>query len=155
MDTLPTGDLNDLERRLTEMRPSGEGLDADKMLFAAGRNSVRGGWSRVAWPLISGSLALTTLALAFGMFHERSERRDLIAKLENQTPAQSGPKPALGTSDVPSSEPPAANSYIVTRKVLSQSVDSWPAPSIGEPPDNPPPSRAILSAHSLGDFLDQ
>ena len=56
-------DVKGLERRLSEWRPAAAGLDADGVLFAAGRASVRPGWGRIAWPVLSGFLALLAAIL--------------------------------------------------------------------------------------------
>ncbi|HMF16429.1 MAG TPA: hypothetical protein VKE98_04445, partial [Gemmataceae bacterium] len=71
MDTLPSsGDLNDLERRLSALQPSIAGLDGGNMLFAAGRDSVRPGIGRLVWPVLSGCLALAALVLGVGLLQE-------------------------------------------------------------------------------------
>lgn len=153
MDTLPSGDMNDLERRLTNMRPAGDGLNADQMLFAAGRDSVRRGWGRVAWPIACGCLVLASVVLAFGMVHEHSERLELAAKLDRQAP--SSPDRAPGTYDAPPTEPSTGNRHLVIGRAIEDGLDSWPGPSNGESPEQAPSSRGTVSAHSLRDFLDQ
>ena len=89
-------ELSALERSLAACRPSADGLNADAMLFAAGRASARGG---KAWPVATGVLAALSVALGIGLWVERSERVALAARLTQATPV---PLPVA----VPSSEPP-------------------------------------------------
>jgi hypothetical protein len=137
MDTLPSssGDLNELERRLAEWRPSSAGLDTDRMLFAAGRNSVRPGWGRIAWPILSGCLALVASTLGLGLVHERTARLDLAAQLDKRQPAHV-PPPAdnMPQPEAPSPEPPAANSYLATRRLVADGLDRWPILAKADPP---------------------
>jgi hypothetical protein len=79
MDTnsTPPGDLNDVERRLAEWRPSPTGIEVDRLMFAAGRASARSSRSRFVWPIVSAGLALTALALGIGLTHERAARQEL------------------------------------------------------------------------------
>ena len=65
MQTNPNSadDLSELERKLAGWRPSTAGLDADRMLFAAGRNSVRPGWGRNASLIAAGCLTLLSAIL--------------------------------------------------------------------------------------------
>jgi hypothetical protein len=151
--------MNDLEKRLSEWRPSTRGLDADAMLFAAGRDSARSagrGWVRIAWPVISGCLALLAAALGVGLVQERTAREDLIVQLHNQKPAIA-PAPIVvqQPGEAPLAEPPGADSYLAARQALTNGLDSWPVlakvePSVGPPP----PSRPILKANSQGDVLE-
>jgi hypothetical protein len=150
MDTLPSsaGDLNDLERRLSEWRPSSTGLDTDRMLFAAGQDSVRG-WGGIVWPVVSGCLALVASALGFGLAHERTARLELAAQVHKQEPADA----PLPTDDLPrpemrpSPEPPDANSYLVARRALAEGLDRWPTLARADLPVGPgSPSPRIWKA---------
>jgi hypothetical protein len=62
--------LNAFESRLAAWRPVSDGLDADRLMFAAGRASVRG---RLAWPTAAVSLALMSLCLGQRLLWERAE----------------------------------------------------------------------------------
>ena len=75
-------DLNDLERRLANWRPAGDGLGADAMLFAAGRASVRRSPARFAWPAIAAGLILAVGLLSSRLAGERAVNRDLFAQLQ-------------------------------------------------------------------------
>jgi hypothetical protein len=154
MDTLPPsfGDLNDLERRLSALQPSTAGLDADSMLFAAGRNSVRPGMGRLVWPVLSGCLAVAALVLGVGLLQERQVRQELAAQLQRQTPGPVAP------ADVPdivaANETPAPTSYLAAARALAQSQD-WPTLVMGEPVKGPAsPSRSIWWAGQRDRVLD-
>lgn len=75
--------LNDLERRLTGWRPTSDGLDADAMLFAAGRASVRRSPARFSWPAIAASLAVAVGILGSRLANERLENQALLVRLTN------------------------------------------------------------------------
>src|SRR5579871_5127067 len=107
------GDLNDLERRLSSMRPSGEGLDAGKMLFAAGRASIRPGRGRIVWPVISAFLVILVLTLGVGLAQERAARLDLDAQLSRVRPAiVPAPSVEPDSAEFPFTDTPMANSYL-------------------------------------------
>jgi hypothetical protein len=57
MDTRPE-DLNDMAQRLAGLRPSDSGLDADRMLFGAGRASAARGGQVLLWKILAASLVL-------------------------------------------------------------------------------------------------
>jgi hypothetical protein len=157
MDALPSpaGDLNELERRLSTLQPSTAGLDAGRMLFAAGRDSVRQGWGRVAWPIISGCLALLAAVLGVGFALERTARLELALRIHHQTIAPV-PVPAIPDGgETPSAEPPAADSYLAARQALLQNLDAWPVlDKVGPSPGPPPPSVPIWNARSRTDVID-
>jgi hypothetical protein len=156
MDTHPTGDLNNLERRLFELRPAGDGLDADQMLFVAGQNSVRRSLGRIAWPIVSGCLVLVVTALTVGFLQERSARLELVAQIHQQSPTSAPAFVSPANGEAPSAEPPNSSSYLAARRALRENLDAWPPSPIGESTDGPPPStRTVLSARSPGEFLDQ
>jgi hypothetical protein len=158
MDThLPApGDLNDLERRLSAMRPSTEGLDAGKMLFAAGRASVRPGWGRIAWPVVSACLVFLVATLGVGFAQERAARLELDAQLNRMRPAVV-PAPSVepDSAEFPSSDSPLANSYLAARRTMLLDMDAGPVLAQVRPAEGPSmPSPAILKANSHDDLLD-
>ena len=157
MDALPSpsGDMNELQRRLSEWRPSTTGLSADGVLFAAGRASVRPGWGRIVWPAVSGCLALLTAFLGVGLVQERTARLDLTAQLDKQRPAVA-PAPSLTpqTGEAPSAEPPAADSYLAARRALSENPDGWLVVVKAGPSEGPSPTRPMLKAGSRTDVLE-
>jgi hypothetical protein len=158
MDThpAPAGDLNDLEHRLAEWRPSSTGLDADGMIFAAGRASVRCGFGRVAWPIVSGCLAVLAGVLLVGLDQERAARRELVARLREQTTiVVPMPSAETGPGESPLSEPPAANSYLASHRLLNENFEAWLVMDRIGPSEGPPPNRPVLKSHSPGDLLDR
>jgi hypothetical protein len=120
-------DLKDLEQRLASWSPAREGLDPDAMLFAAGRASARGGKARLAWPIVSGCLAVVAVALGVRLAAERSERLALLRELhvrDVQITPDSNP-------EIRPSETPAPYSYIVQRREWERHPGDWqlkPAP---------------------------
>jgi hypothetical protein len=150
MDTnsTPAGDLNDLERRLAEWRPSPGGLEIDRLMFAAGRVSARSGRGRLIWPAVSAGLALMAMALGIGLAHERAARLDLAMQLRDSAPAVApvrGSEPGPAES-LPSQAPPA--SYLAARRALTEGLDSWPVADhrVGE--GEPSPRPTVLTSHS-------
>src|SRR5262245_11367710 len=149
-NTTPPGDLNDLERRLTEWRPSSAGLEVDRLMFAAGRASARSGRSRFVWPIVSAGLALTAVALGIGLAHERAARRELAMQLRDSAPAVA---PARGSEPGPAESPPTQSppsSYLATRRVLTDDLDSWPIADhpVGDGRVEPSPRPTVLTSHS-------
>lgn len=152
MDTHPDRpeDLNALERRLSAWQPDSEGLDADAVLFAAGRASLRRGPARFAWPAMTALLTVLTVILSLKLASERNERLALARRLRGEPPAAPTVNPSL---------PPAANtapagspgpdvmppdSYLASRRALEKGLDAWPSrivvrtgtpdPSSADPP---------------------
>jgi hypothetical protein len=111
-------DLTALERQLTACRPSATGLDADAMLFAAGRATAERRGSRIVWPAIACGFALLSLALGTGLMSERSERLALADRLARMSPAFAEvPTPAVTTP----SQPLPADSYFAIRRSFENS----------------------------------
>jgi hypothetical protein len=142
-------DLSALERRLSTWQPNSEGLDADAVLFAAGRASVRPGLARFAWPVLT--MLLTGLSVVLGLWLavERNERIVLAAQLREHPPAptvNSVPPPAVYTvpAESPDSDELSPNSYLASRRALEKGLDAWPSrievrggppdPSLTDPP---------------------
>jgi hypothetical protein len=113
-------DLNKLERQLAAWQPAPAGLDADAMLFAAGRASVRTGKAWSVWPIVSGCLALAVAVLGIGLTAERSERLALLAQLQ-QRPPQAAP----GISETPAPEPLPPDAYLVLLREWEQRPGDW------------------------------
>ena len=152
----PAGDLNDLERRLAEWRPATAGLDVDRMLFAAGRDSVRPGWGPSVLATVSACLALLAVLLGVGFAHERAARMDLIAQLRDQSPpAFPEPYSVPDPSDTPWAMTPAASSYLAAHVALARNPDDWLDQAKIEPAAvTPNPSRPILKANSPSEMLE-
>jgi hypothetical protein len=133
-------ELTPLERKLAACRPSAAGLDADAMLFAAGRAAARPGAARHVWPVLACGFATVSLALGGGMIRERSERMALADRLGHPA-ALDAPLP----TSMPSS-PPGPNSYLAARRLIDRD-DAWPAHADGGPrPTEPATSPPTLHA---------
>jgi hypothetical protein len=105
--------LTDLERRLARWQPQSTGLDAEAMLFAAGRASVRQSPARFAWPAVAACLAIGTGILSVQLFHQRAAHRTILARMiETTMPVVSDQPPEL-----------PANSYLLVRRALERDPD--------------------------------
>ena len=110
--------LSEFERRLSGWRPASDGLDADAMLFAAGRASVRSP-ARFAWPAIAACLALVVGLLGNRLVNERAENRQLLAQLQpNEAPARVV-KRSLSLPET---------SLFAARRALERDPDGWSPP---------------------------
>lgn len=108
-------DLTDLERRLAAHRPTADGLDADGMLFAAGREAGRRG--RLVWPAVAGVLAVLAVGLGVWGAQERAGRLALVQRLETKPPA-----PVV---EPPVAEEPSPSSWLASHRALEQGLDAW------------------------------
>ncbi len=109
--------LNELERRLADWKPAPDGLNVDAMLFAAGRASARNGKARLAWPVVSGGLALLTVFLGVRLAGERAGRLALLQELHLRLADIPSVTPIAPTA---SPETPEANAYLVLRREWEQ-----------------------------------
>jgi hypothetical protein len=152
----PSDDMSDLERRLSGWRPSAAGLDADGVLFAAGRASVRLGWGRITWPIVSGCLALLAALLGVGLSQERAARLELTARFHDaKPPVASAPYPLPEPDEPSSTEPPAPDSYLAAHRALAGNPGSWLMAAAIEPSAGPPaPNRPIWKVGSHPDVLE-
>jgi hypothetical protein len=146
-NSTPPPDLNDLERRMAEWRPSPTGLEVDRLMFAAGRASAQSSRGRFVWPLVSAGLALTAVALGIGLAHERAARLELAMQLRDSA---TGVGPTRGSELGPAESTPTPTqpaSYLAARRALTEDLDSWPVADHcveGEPSPRPP----VLTSHS-------
>jgi hypothetical protein len=155
-------DLSSLERRLAACEPAVAGLDADAMLFAAGRASIRPGSARFVWPGLTG--AATALAVVFGFWlaAERAERLTLaeqLRQLSSTSVPTLSPLPAGGPggpSEPPTTEQRPPNSLLAARQALEQGLDAWPAQSMAGAgaPGPPLPEPPVLQVGWRGALLD-
>lgn len=127
-------EMSDLERRLAGWRPAADGLDADAMLFAAGRASARRPVSRFAWPAIAAALAL---ALGVSESTRSVERREHEVALARLSDASQSPT-AAATWD--GSSP----NYLIVRRALEDNPDG--ATVVSMPPSNRPADHPMLRA---------
>jgi hypothetical protein len=146
-------DLKAVERRLSAWRPADDGLDADAMLFAAGRASARPGRGRFVWPALAACLALTSAGLGVGLVHERAERMALARQIQISTPV---PAPAIVLPRPPADEPVAPDSYLASQRALEDGLDAWPArPEAAAPPEDRRPATPPLRVGQRERLLDQ
>jgi len=134
---LPSDGLNELERRLTTWQPSTAGLASDAMLFAAGRASVRGGKACVAWPIVSGCLALAAVVLGVLLAGERTERLALVRELHQQ-PHDSASDSIPVLVETPATEALAPDGYLALRRQWEEGPRDW---AIDPPGTNRAPKR--------------
>jgi hypothetical protein len=122
-------DLSELEHRLSAWRPADEGLNADAVLFAAGRASVRPGPARFVWPALTVCLAGLAIVLGVCLNVERSERLALARQMRQLSPAPA-PKPAPPVEVSPTEPPPAEDvpptSLLAARRLIERGLDDWP-----------------------------
>jgi hypothetical protein len=142
-------DMNELERRLSAWQPSGDGLDADAVLFAAGRASVKPSPARFGWQALTTLLTGLAVVLSLWLVAERNERQVLARRLGEYPLApivNPSPPPAAHAAPVESPDPdePAPDSYLASRRALEKGLDAWPSrvvlrsgptdPSLTNPP---------------------
>ena len=140
-------DLSDCERRLAGWHPASAGLDADAMLFAAGRAAGRRGPGRLLWPALCLLLAAQAVGLGVWGLSQRAEYRALASRLREFAPDPGAP-PANAVAVLPeSSYTPSPEDYFHLRRRLEQDPDrglaSW-QPAGPQAPEQPPPGPPIL-----------
>jgi hypothetical protein len=153
--------MKDVERRLAAYAPATAGLDADAMLFAAGRASAKPSAARLVWPALT--LCLTTLVavLGFWLATERAERLQLAQLLRQPLPQPSpNSTPSSTPGDAPSETPtghePAPNSLLAGHRALEQGLDAWPPQTVAraEEPEPMPPEPRVLRVGWRDSLLD-
>jgi hypothetical protein len=151
-------DLNELERRLSSWKPANAGLDAEVMLFEAGRASARSGPLRFVWPMLTAGATGLVIVLGFCLLAERGERLALAQQLHRQPPApESTPVPPpspVVPAESPTDDEPAPNSYFATHRALAKGLDDWPERTIVRASDSPAPPSPVLSVWSRDALLD-
>jgi hypothetical protein len=125
MDNQPDP-LTDLERRLAALAPARDGLDADALLFAAGRASARPGARRFVWPAVAACLALVATGLAVQLAGERSERLALAERLQQAAQQLARQAPAATRAGEPAStEQVAPDSLLASHRVIERGLDNF------------------------------
>jgi hypothetical protein len=147
MDTHPhrPDDLSSLERRLAACAPAAAGLDADAMLFAAGRASARPGPARFVWPALAACLAGLAVVLGTWLAAERSERLALAQRLRQApapVPTPSPPSSSAAPLEPSTAEEPPPNSLLAAHKALEHGLDAWPAQPVTRTNTTDPPASA-------------
>ncbi len=151
-------ELSELERRLSAWAPADAGLNADAVLFAAGRASARPGLSRFVWPALTTCMTLLALVLGVCLIAERSERLDLARQLRPQPSVPAPPAPSLDVDRVerPSPDEPPPDSYLASHRALEKGLDAWPIQAVVRVETSGPlrPSPAVLQAGHRDVLLD-
>jgi hypothetical protein len=128
MDTRPD-DLGDLERRLAALAPTGDGLDADRMLFAAGRASVSAAGGSVFWKALSALLLVLAAGLGVWGANERKERIGFAARMEGLERNSPQPLPVEApvlVAETPSGEAASADSLLASHHILETGLEGLP-----------------------------
>jgi hypothetical protein len=148
-------DLSRLERRLSAWQPAEAGLDADALLFAAGRASVRPGPARFVWPALTAFVALLAIVLGVRLTAERGERLALVQRLQQVT-AKASPSLDLDSTDPSSDIEPRPDSFLMSHRLLETGLDGWPAEMVvrAEISDAPSPEPPVLRAGRRDVLLD-
>lgn len=123
--------LSSLEQRLADWRPSTDGLDPDRMLFAAGQASIRPIGVRFTWPVIAAGFAVLAMVFGYQLTVERSARLILAQQLQRVPPDSDAQlaRPNLPSVDAPLREiMPSPSSYLASHRALEQGLDAWSAP---------------------------
>jgi hypothetical protein len=161
MHTHPRGpdDLSDVERRLAACEPDGAGLDADAMLFAAGRASVRPGPARFVWSALTVGLAALAVVLGAWLAAERAGRLALAQRLRQAAPAPTSvpvPPPAAAPEEPPTADEPPPTSLLAVHQALARGLDPWPTQVVARAPTPPSPAPAppVLQAGWRDALLD-
>jgi len=155
-----SGDLNELERRLSAWQPSTEGLHADAMLFAAGRASVPSRPSRFVWPALTACTTLLAVVLAVCLVSERNERFALAQQLQQQTPTivtiPSPPSHPVIPTETLTMDEPSPDSFLASHRALERGLDAWQPHALvrGETPVSPSPTSPVLHVGQRDALLD-
>jgi hypothetical protein len=157
MDTHPDrpDDLNELERRLSAWEPAPEGLDADAMLFAAGRASAR----RRLWPALTALTAAVAVALGAWGSAERAGRLALARQLGERPAAAPGADPLAplaAPAEPPTAEEPGPYSLQAAYRALERGLDAWGPRTFvrADLPGPPEPSPPVLHAGQRDALLE-
>jgi hypothetical protein len=148
MDTHSPGredDLSNCERRLANWQPAAGNLDADAMLFAAGRAAGRRRRAPMLWPTLCALLAAQAAGLGVWGLWERAERVTLAGRLPERALASTMPQAPPVVERPEPRYSPSPDDYFHLRRRLEQEPGRWLASAqtvetqvIGSPP--PPPS---------------
>ena len=159
MDTHPQHDKDDLsalERRLSSWQPAAEHLNADAMLFAAGRAVGRGGLGRLLWPACCVLLVVQAAGLLIWGLAEHAECQVLASRLRKQPQApRAAPVPAVLAEF---GYAPSPDDYFHLRRMMEQDPSGGLAtlrPDGPPPVGPPPPEPAILTSGQRDGLLEQ
>jgi hypothetical protein len=139
-------DLSAIERRLAAWQPASEHLDADAMLFAAGRAAAGHKRASLFWPVLCALLAVQVVGLGVWGLSERAGRLDLAGRLPERAPAIHEPSSTAVAVLPESSSIPSPDGYFNLRRRMEQDPNRWLAslPPQGSQPLEPPPQPDII-----------
>lgn len=149
-------DWNDIERLLSGIRPSSDGLCSEAMLFAVGLAAGKQATRNPFFAVLCGILALMSVGLAYWGLAERRERMQIArnSPQNDRSPSIAVVREAEPTNSI---YDPSAEDYLSLRRemeadpnrflVLHTGVSSGPA-------EAPPPPTGILKAGQRGGILD-
>jgi hypothetical protein len=149
-------DLKELERRLSAWQPAGEGLDADAVLFAAGRASARPSKARLVWPALTVCLAGLAIVLGACLKTEHAERLALLRQMRQPIPAPPSPPASASPTEPAPSEDVPPSSVLAARRALEYGLDAWPEQAMAraETPAAPLPNPLVLHVGQRDLLLD-
>lgn len=149
-------DLSRLERCLSAWQPAEAGLNADAVLFAAGRASVRPSPTRFVWPTLTAIAAVLAIVLGVRLVHEQSERLALAQQIQRVT-AKASISPSLDTDTEPRPQGEMSpDSLFVSHRLLENGLDAWP-PQVVARAESPLPAvqdPPVLRVGRLDVLLD-
>jgi hypothetical protein len=161
MDThdIPLDDnLSDLETRLRGWQPATGGLEADAMLYAAGKGEIQAlSRSRAVWLTLACGLLLVATWLGSWLAVERAERQALSHELRLRSGRPTTPVVAPPPETSRQDDTIPQNGYLGVRKlVLEMGIDAWPVTDLGpnEPLDPPVPQPPILQVGNRDRMLE-
>ena len=142
-------DLSACARRLAAWQPAPGKLDADAMLFAAGRASAERRRPPLLWPVVCALLAMQAAGFCAWGLWERAEHRALAVRLDKGAAVPNVPQtPAVADSSAPRYTP-SPDDYFHLRRRLDQASGRWlvAAHAAGtQAVGPPPPAPGILKA---------
>jgi hypothetical protein len=163
MDANHPDDLNNLEQRLASCTPAADGLDADAMLFAAGRAAAGLATpGRFVWPALACFMTLLVAVLGVWLQRERAEKQILAQRLSEQRSMQH-PEPETDTpssvspAKSPTTERPSPDSLMAAHRALDYGLDAWPPRAIPrtDPTDPPATDLRVLRVGQRDGIFDQ
>jgi hypothetical protein len=148
-----SNDLNDFESRLATWQPAEGGLDADRLLYAAGRASVTRSKKRFAWPAATFVLAAMTAVLGMRLSVEHAERLALLNRPARA--AASGEDTAIRRETAVVTEPLPADSLFAARIAFEKGIDAWQSAEPSAATEPTPPRQPIWQAWQSERMLER
>jgi hypothetical protein len=151
-EALDRPEMNDVEASLGKLSPSPAALDRDRLMFQAGRASVRVPW---LWPAAAATATLTAAALALVLVFRPAplsvvETKVVIIHKETlpPTPFSEPPPESWVKAEVWTDEPRPQTDYLRRRQeVLRWGVDMLPPTPPGEASSAPTLTPGAIREH--------